>query len=293
MTRKRKTGIFILCIGTAAALIFAGNRIYKIWDDRRAGSSAAALTEQILKVQTEEPVKTAKKQDFKESFTDNNVQNAEDISSFITINGENYIGILSIPSLALKLPVNDEWDYTKLKESPCRYAGGITGSLVICAHDYNSHFGRLSRLIRGDKLFIADAAGVTHWYNIEATVTIKETDITAMVNSPYDLSLFTCTADGRYRITVRCMKINFENTPFPGYAVRKGQTNGNVLLIQKYLNIIRTIQPDIPHLDEDGSFGPATDKAVRLFQRLYDLDVDGSVGPVTWNKISEIKNTLE
>ena len=38
-------------------------------------------------------------------------------------------------------------------------------------------------------------------------------------------------------------------------------------------------------LDVDGSFGPATRKAVKAFQEKVEIAVDGSCGPITWGRL--------
>lgn len=47
---------------------------------------------------------------------------------------------------------------------------------------------------------------------------------------------------------------------------------------------VRMVQ-SVVKCDVDGSFGPATDKAVRSFQQDEKITVDGIVGPVTWERI--------
>lgn len=70
------------------------------------------------------------------------------------------IGILEIPSLDLKLPVISKWSYPLLKKAPCRYSGSVyENNLVIAAHNYRSHFGRLKTLQNGSEVIFTDASG--------------------------------------------------------------------------------------------------------------------------------------
>lgn len=57
-----------------------------------------------------------------------------------------------------------------------------------------------------------------------------------------------------------------------------GSTGGEVKKMQEGLN--KAMKPS-PKLKPDGQFGPATDKAVRLFQKQNKLKPDGVVGPKT------------
>ncbi|WP_461246818.1 LysM peptidoglycan-binding domain-containing protein [Treponema sp. R6D11] len=75
--------------------------------------------------------------------------------------------------------------------------------------------------------------------------------------------------------------------PYPGSPLRVGSSGANVTTIQQFLNVIRTMYPNIPAVTVDGQFGPATEAAVIAFQRQYLLTPDGIVGPTTWNKIME------
>ena len=123
----------------------------------------------------------------------------------IEIGGYGYIGILSIPSLGLELPVMTDWSYAKLKKAPCHYYGSCYESdFVIAAHNYKSHFGRLSKLQQGDPILFTDAVGQVHRYEVVLLETLPKTATLEMITSGFDLSLYTCTLGGASRVTVRC-----------------------------------------------------------------------------------------
>lgn len=70
---------------------------------------------------------------------------------------------------------------------------------------------------------------------------------------------------------------------YPTSNLHYGSTGEQVKKLQKCLNKIMKAG-----LTVDGSFGPATLKAVKAFQKKYKLEVDGSVGPQTRSKIKEL-----
>lgn len=61
-----------------------------------------------------------------------------------------------------------------------------------------------------------------------------------------------------------------------GNVLRRGMSGPGVLALQRSLNAVADRR-----LSEDGQFGPATEQAVRDFQRFLGLGVDGVVGPQT------------
>lgn len=125
------------------------------------------------------------------------------------IDGNLYIGYVTIPALGLSLPVMSDWSYPQLKIAPCRYYGSVpTGDMVIAAHNYRSHFGRIKDLATGDTVYFTDMDGVTHSYAVAEIDTLSPTAIEDMTSSGYPLTLFTCTYGGASRVTVRCVASN-------------------------------------------------------------------------------------
>ena len=125
----------------------------------------------------------------------------------VELEGHSYIGYVSIPSLQLTLPVMADWSYPKLKIAPCRYCGSVyTQDLVLMAHNYEKHFGGLSRLCGGEAVSFTDVHGVTTEFSVVFVDVLNPTDVETMTSGEYDLTLFTCTYGGKTRVTVRCQQ---------------------------------------------------------------------------------------
>lgn len=72
-----------------------------------------------------------------------------------------------------------------------------------------------------------------------------------------------------------------EQPPDGRPVLRRGDESPEVALLQE---ILRTTGLDVA---VDGDFGPATELAVRVWQRKAGLEPDGIVGPVTWGTLPE------
>ena len=119
------------------------------------------------------------------------------------------IGFLSVPVLDLELPVLTDWSYAKLKKAPCHYYGSYYETdFVIAAHNYKSHFGRLSQLQPGDIVIFTDVNGADHCYEVVLLETLPKEATQEMITSGFALSLYTCTPGGASRVTVRCNAIS-------------------------------------------------------------------------------------
>ncbi|MBE6649700.1 MAG: spore cortex-lytic protein [Ruminococcaceae bacterium] len=75
---------------------------------------------------------------------------------------------------------------------------------------------------------------------------------------------------------------------YPGNPLRVGTSGEPVRRIQEQLNRIALNYPSIPFISVDGVYGESTERSVRQFQKIFNLDTDGIVGKGTWYAISRV-----
>ncbi len=196
MTPRRKLSNRLIAVGAVLVLLSVILTLYNLnrdWDAKN--EDYEILSELDEAVEASEMYRVTDAPEF-----------PDDMDS-VNINDVDYIGYVTIPSLGVELPVTKTWSYEKLKFAPCRYAGNVNdNNLVICAHNYRSHFGRLRRLTEGEEIRFKDVHGnVTH-YQVTSSAVLAPTAIEEVTISDADLTLFTCTYGGRTRYTVQCQK---------------------------------------------------------------------------------------
>ena len=126
----------------------------------------------------------------------------------VEIDGHTYIGYLAIPALGLELPIMSGWDYPSLRIAPCRYTGTLEGDdLVLMAHNYARHFGKISTLNPGDPVYFTDVDGVVTAYQVVASDVLQPQAVEEITAGHYDLTLFTCTYGGKTRVAIYCDRV--------------------------------------------------------------------------------------
>lgn len=208
--RKNRLGRFF----TGAGLILVASAVlllmYNLWDSRRAEESQEEILAEYLsenkkasEVPSDPDGEAADSQDIPDYMLDPDMEMPEFTLS--SLGDISCIGILEIPALDLQLPVISEWSCPALRLAPCRYTGSAyKGDLVIAAHNYQSHFGRLKTLSTGSEVIFTDAVGNRFVYQVAVIEALTPWSVEDMTSGEWPLSLFTCTLDSQNRVTVRC-----------------------------------------------------------------------------------------
>lgn len=196
---KYKKYIFIAggILFLSCALFLTSFNIYR---DRMANKSAINALNYLLN--QKEIIKG-------NNFIKNQIMYSKRNMPTIEFEGNRYIGIIEIPSIELVLPIMEELDDTKLKQTACRYKGSVyQDNMIIAGHDYRSQFGKLKKIKVGDSVKFIDVKGNIFLYSVERIEKLIDTDIKKMVTGDWDLTLFTCIYNGSNRYTIRCIRTN-------------------------------------------------------------------------------------
>lgn len=188
-----KMGKKFILMGFLLIVISLTLFIYNKYEDKNAGIESASVLDTIKK-----NLETYNTEFMSQSYE----------MQTVNIDGYDYIGTITIPSLNIELPVMSEYDYDRLKKSPCRYYGSVyTNDLILCAHSYKTHFKYIGKLESKDLIIFTDVKGINYIYEVVEIEILEPTEVSEMINNEFDLTLYTCTSDSQKRITVRCNRV--------------------------------------------------------------------------------------
>lgn len=203
---RNKKGLILITLGILLLLGAAGLAGYNIWDENRAAESV----ENILR-QMDTLIPKPGEVELPEGMIPDYLLAPKMEMPTVEVEENKYIGYITIPAIGIDLPVMGEWSYPNLKIAPCRYAGSAyLDDLVICAHNYAHHFGSLSQLSIGDRVEFTDVDGNLFEYSVAEKEQLNPDEAARMLSGGWDLSLFTCTLGGQYRVTIRCERVETE-----------------------------------------------------------------------------------
>lgn len=203
---RNKLGSLLIALGVLALLGAAGLFGYNQWDNARAEKAADAVLTQLEEtIETPKTILPGETAALSEAAAD-----APEMPVTF-IEGYDYIGYLSIPSIGLALPVMQQWSESGLKIAPGRYSGSLyNDDLVIAGHNYTRHFSPIKHLAAGTEVLFVDMDGVVWHYAVSASEVLQPTQIEQMTTKTsadsWDLTLFTCTTGGQARYALRCVR---------------------------------------------------------------------------------------
>ena len=208
---KQKIGKICMALGALLILASLGLLAYNKWDAARADKAAQTALGELEDTLT----KTIEEKTKADEVVLQPELDPTQPMTEVELEGWNYIGYLSIPSIGLNLPVMSEWSYAGLKIAPGRYSGSTyADNMVVCAHNYAKHFSPIKWLAEGAEVYFTDMDGMRWSYEVSVVETIQPTQIEKMTEKTedsenWDLTLFTCTTGGSARCAVRCVRTGY------------------------------------------------------------------------------------
>lgn len=202
MTVSKESGILFILLGTVLILSALSLSLWNRRENELAQSQSAQVLDALQDCIPTSPPPAGPEIPTETTFPE---QTRPMEMETITMDGNEYIGFLAIPALELELPVMAQWSYPRLQIAPCRESGGTASDdLVIAAHNFDSHFGRLRQLQPGDLVTFTEVDGFLNSYRAETCLILQPEQVEQVLLSGYDLVLYTCTKGGATRVVLYC-----------------------------------------------------------------------------------------
>ena len=193
MKRKSKAVFVIGCLLITSSLIMLAVLQVRVQYAKRTNMEIVQTMESILSDRREGVIAFETEKDM----------------PVLELNGEDFIALLEIPSLSLKLPVSGMWDKKNVLSYPCRFCGtSYHGNLVIGGYDQPGQFDFLDEVSDQTMVKITDMTGQEFCYTVDCVERSDSAQAEILIDDKADLTLFVRDAQLLEYIIVRCVMRN-------------------------------------------------------------------------------------
>lgn len=159
----------------------------------------------------EDPAPESSQAPAEEGMTIEDIRGTEPEEPENTFWDENPVdGMLGLPDLGIELPILTEYKVENLRITGCIFygtGGDHPDQMVVAAHNYKNHFGRVDELEVGATVtWCSTGNWVKTDYRISEIVEIDADAPEDLLKGDWDITLLTCNFDNSKRILVRCVE---------------------------------------------------------------------------------------
>ena len=236
LKKKKKAYKISFFLSIFSMIVLSCAYIYAEYDRSRLEDSSQDLLEKVMAgemieekedttiapVQNALIVKMTQEQIVEENINLNHTLQQEDKNNitsgkFTDSKGNTYsiVGVVNIPKINSKYPIIAETTDALLKISVCKFWGSNpneVGNFCIVGHNYKNSkfFSKVPTMVVGDVVEITDLQGKTLKYKAYDIFTVDPSDTrctSQLTQGKREVTLITCTNDGKQRIIVKCTEI--------------------------------------------------------------------------------------
>lgn len=235
LKQKKKAYKISFFLSIFSMIVLSCAYIYAEYDRGRLENSSQDLLEKVMagemieeKDTTVAPIQNAlvvtmtQEQIVEENVSQNETLQQEDKNNitsgkYTDSKGKAYsiVGVVNIPKINSKYPIIAETTDELLKISVCKFWGcnpNEVGNFCIVGHNYKNSkfFSKVPTMVVGDVVEITDLEGKTLKYKAYDIYTVDPSDTrctTQLTQGKKEVTLITCTNDGKQRVIVKCTEI--------------------------------------------------------------------------------------